>query len=66
MWVLLAFTLHWLIALMSFLVSRDVPQHRALGSFRLYPPLRSVDYKHGAMRKRRRFPRAATRAQEET
>lgn len=27
-WVLLAFTLPWLIALLSFLVSRDVSQHR--------------------------------------
>ena len=28
-WVLLAFTLPWLIALLPFLVLRDVPQHRA-------------------------------------
>ena len=27
-WVLLAFTLPWLIALLSVVVSRDVPQHR--------------------------------------
>lgn len=28
-WVLLAFTLPWLISLLSFLVSHDVPQHNA-------------------------------------